>query len=319
MFYWEKLGRVFEPQMVKNIWWMKHFAQAPSVLELSDRIRVFFSTRPDPDANGQYLSYLGYVDLDKADLFRIVDVSKRPVIELGNLGTFDEFGINPASVIKDKDEIRIYYAGWSRCESVTVNAAIGMAISKNSGVRFTRLGDGPVLSYSINEPFVLGSPRVRRFGDKWYMWYVAGSKWVPNDRGNPEPIYKIRMAESIDGINWLKYGKDLISPVLGDQECQASPEVIEKGGLYHMFFSYRHNFDFKTKEKGYRIGYASSLDLKNWRRNDSFAGIDLSDDGWDSEMVSYPCIFNLQQTTYMLYQGNQIGRTGFGLAKLIGI
>lgn len=83
-----------------------------------------------------------------------------------------------------------------------------------------------------------------------------------------------------------------------------------------MFFSFRHNFDFKTKENGYRIGYAYSEDLLNWHRNDEDAGIDVSQDGWDSEMVSYPNIFELNGSTYMLYQGNQIGRSGFGLAKL---
>ena len=83
-----------------------------------------------------------------------------------------------------------------------------------------------------------------------------------------------------------------------------------------MFFSYRHNFDFKTREKGYRIGYASSDDLWNWVRDDARAGIDISETGWDSEMISYPHVFDLGEIIYMFYQGNQIGKSGFGLAKL---
>jgi predicted GH43/DUF377 family glycosyl hydrolase len=292
------------------------FAQAPSALVLEDRVRVFFSTRPAPDDAGLYVSYLTYIDLNPDNLFEVMQVSKKPVMDLGELGTFDEFGINPPSVIKNGDQTRVYYAGWTRCESVTVNAAIGVALSYDDGVNFARLGSGPVLSYSVDEPFILGSPRIRKFGGLWYLWYVAGRKWVENKGGNPEPVYKIRMATSADGLSWEKHGVDLISDRLGSQECQASPEVIYRDGLYHMFFSYRHNFDFKTKENGYRIGYAYSEDLVNWHRNDDFAGIDISESGWDSEMISYPNIFELKGSLYMLYQGNQIGRNGFGLARL---
>ncbi|WP_250658623.1 hypothetical protein [Alkalimarinus coralli] len=318
MFEWKKLGKIFDPTEVRNIWWMKEFAQAPSVLIFEKFVRVFFSCRPAADSNGQYVSYLGYADLKRDNLFEVINICKKPVLELGSLGTFDEFGVNPASVIRHGQEVRVYYAGWTRCESVTVNAAVGVAISYDDGVNFSRLGNGPVLSYSIDEPFVLGSPRIRKFNDKWYLWYVAGKRWVENKNGNPEPIYKIRMATSFDGIKWVKHGSDLIESKLGDSECQASPDVFFRNGKYHMFFSYRFNFDFKTKDKGYRIGYAHSKDLITWVRDDDKAGIRLSDAGWDSEMISYPHLFELDSHVFMLYQGNHIGKYGFGLAELKG-
>jgi hypothetical protein len=71
-----------------------------------------------------------------------------------------------------------------------------------------------------------------------------------------------------------------------------------------------------TKKNGYRIGYASSIDLIKWKRDDSKAGIDVSENGWDSEMISYPHVFELDNNVYMLYLGNQVGRFGFGLARL---
>ena len=40
--------------------------------------------------------------------------------------------------------------------------------------------------------------------------------------------------------------------------------------------------------------------------------------GWDSEMVNYPNVFTVDGEVYMLYQGNGMGRTGFGLARLAG-
>jgi hypothetical protein len=35
-------------------------------------------------------------------------------------------------------------------------------------------------------------------------------------------------------------------------------------------------------------------------------------------MVSYPHVFELNQKIYMMYLGNQVGKTGFGLAELEG-
>jgi hypothetical protein len=315
MFTWKKLGRVFNPTEIKNKSWMKEFAQAPSVLIFEKIVRVYFSCRSLPDENGQYVSRLAYIDLNRYNLFEIVSICKAPILTLGKLGTFDEFGTYPASVIRSGDGIRVYYAGWTRCESVPFNAAIGVAVSYDNGETFARIGDGPVLSYSVDEPFVLGSPKIRKFNNLWYLWYVAGKRWIRNN-GKPEPVYKIRMASSIDGINWTKNRKDLIKNKLEENECQASPDVFFLNERYHMFFSYRYNLGFKNKEKGYRIGYASSDDLINWVRDDAKAGIDVSEEGWDSETISYPHVFELDESIYMLYQGNEIGRFGFGLARL---
>lgn len=317
MFEWKKLGKAFSPQSVEGRSWLKEFAQAPAVLIFEKFIRVYFSCRPPADQDGQYVSYSAYVDLDRSDLFKVLRVSEQPILGLGGLGEFDEFGTYPVSVIRHADEIRAYYAGWTRCESVPFNVAIGMATSHDGGCTFVKAGNGPVLSYSRNEPFVLSGPKIRRFNDTWYLWYIAGRKWKNVD-GRAEPVYKIRMASSSDGIHWIKADKDLIESRIEEDEAQASPDVFYANGKYHMFFSYRYSSHYRGKEKGYRIGYAYSMNLTDWVRDDSLAGIDVSDEGWDSEMISYPHVFELDGKTYMAYLGNQVGRGGFGLAVLNG-
>lgn len=319
MFRWEKLGLIFNPTQVKNKPWLNEFAQAPCVLIKKDYIRVYFSCRPLIDERGQYASYSAYVDLNKANLKEVLRVSDKPILELGGLGEFDEFGTYPVSVIEGDSQFEhfAYYAGWTRCESVPFNTAIGMAKSSDGGKTFSKVGKGPILSYSPDEPFVMSGPKIRRFNNKWYLFYIAGKKWViANER--PEPVYKIRMATSKDGVNWIKKNVDLIESVVEEDEAQASPDVFYANGKYHMFFCYRYSTDYRGKEKGYRIGYACSEDLVKWNRDDSKVGIDVSDQGWDSEMISYPHVFQLDDEIYMLYLGNQVGKFGFGLAKLVG-
>jgi len=315
MFRWKKLGRIFNPAELGHGYWMKEYAQAPSVLIFDSFVRIYFSSRPLPDHKGQYVSRLGFIDVERENLFNIVNICKEPILPLGSLGTFDEFGTYPASVIQTENEIRVYYAGWTRCESVPFNAAIGVAFSADQGNTFSKIGEGPVLSFTPDEPYVLGSPKIRRFNDIWYLWYSSGRQWLHND-GFPQPVYKIRMAQSTDGIEWTRLGEDLIQDRLEKNECQASPDVFFYQGIYHMFFSYRYNLNFKDVGRGYKMGYAYSIDLIHWKRDDEKVGIGISEIGWDSESVSYGFVFELDKQIYMLHQGNEIGKYGFGLAEL---
>jgi predicted GH43/DUF377 family glycosyl hydrolase len=316
MFKWNKLGKVFTPQEVEGRCWLKEFAQAPATLVFDDFVRVYFSCRPARDSNGQYVSYTGYVDLDRKNILKIIKISDNPIMQLGELGTFDEFGTYPTSVIRSGDDVLAYYGGWTRCESVPYNVAIGLAKSVDGGVTFSKFGSGPVLSYSIDEPMAVSGPKIRRFNNQWYLWYVAGNKWKVVD-GRPESIFKIRLATSADGVHWRKLNINPIEDVLEDDECQASPDVLFFKNKYHMFFSYKYSSNFRNTERGYRIGYASSKDLVNWVRDDSKAGIEISSgDEWDNQSIAYPHVFELDGKVYMMYLGNEVGRFGFGLAVL---
>jgi len=317
VFKWKKKGLLFKPQEITGRSWLKEFAQAPSVLVFDDYVRVYFSCRPLPDQSGQYTSYSAYVDLNRDNLFEIMNVSESPILELGELGTFDEFGTYPVSVIRTENDIRAYYGGWTRCESIPFTVAIGVAISHDNGESFTKLGKGPVLSCNIDDPFVLSGPKIRRFNGRWYLWYVAGTEWLENE-GKPDAVYKIRMATSEDGINWVRDGRNIIESRIEDNECQASPDVFFHNNKYHMFFCYKYSLNFRKNDRGYRIGYAVSDDMENWTRDDTKVGIDISKEGWDDQSIAYPHVFELDGEIYMLYLGNEVGRYGFGLAQLEG-
>ena len=122
-------------------------------------------------------------------------------------------------------------------------------------------------------------------------------------------------AVSEDGINWIRNGVPIIEPVVTD-ESQASPTMINIDNRWHMFFSYRHSVNFRNKERGYRLGYAWSDDLKTWHRDDSKTGIQFSESGWDSEMICYPNICKIGNKIYLFYCGNDFGREGFGYAEI---
>lgn len=152
------------------------------------------------------------------------------------------------------------------------------------------------------------------------MWYIFGTYWKAYKADQPpDRIYKIGHAVSNDGIHWIKEedGKQIIPDRLGDDESQALPTVAYFNSRYYMFFCYRHSHDFRTnKNRSYRIGYAVSDNLQDWIRKDDQVGIDVTEGQWDSEMLCYPHVFECDGPLYLLYNGNQFGRDGFGLAVL---
>ena len=146
------------------------------------------------------------------------------------------------------------------------------------------------------------------------MWYQSGLRWNEYE-GYMESVYITMFATSDDGINWNRSGEQVI-PSIVNEECQTSASVVFHEGRYHMLFSYRHGIDFRNREHGYRIGYASSDDMLNWTRDDSKAGIDVSEEGWDSEMICYPHVTTIGGQVVLFYCGNYFGRDGFGYATL---
>ncbi len=314
---WKKLGKIFDPTEHQLADDCKTFAQSPQALVFDDFIRIYFSTRALEVATGKYLSHISFVDMDR-QLQKIIRVAEKSVIPLGDLGCFDEHGIFPMNVMRHEDKIYGYTCGWSRRTSVSVETAIGLAVSHNQGLTFQRLGPGPVLSASLHEPCLVGDGFVKVINSTFHMWYIFGTGWTQfAATAAPDRIYKIGHAISTDGIHWQKEeARQIITDSLGEYECQALPTVLEIKGRHHMFFCYRHAFDFRTnKERGYRLGHAWSDDLINWNRDDSQAPIGTAGE-WDADMQCYPHIFACDNHVYLLYNGNEFGRLGFGVAVL---
>ena len=241
---------------------MSH-VQSPAVVPFGNFYRMYFCSRKLIDStDGNFVSKLYSIDLEK-DSFRILSNSRQEIASTGDCGTFDEFGMTPVSAISLKNQTHLYYAGWSRAISVPYTAAIGVLIEDlQDPPKFKRLFKGPVISFDENDSFLMGSPRVKEYKGKLFMFYVGGTRW-DDSSGNPEPTYKIRMAISDDGYNWKKIGQNLISDSIDAFECQAAPEVIPYGEGYLMVYSFRSNLRHDPRRE-YQVGLAYSTDLFNW-------------------------------------------------------
>jgi len=312
-FRWKKQGLIvdFDNSPLKDRF-ISHM-QKPYAVVFDNFVRIYFTSRIK-DTEKTYISIPQFVDFSK-DFKSLIRYSDKEIISKGKLGCFDEHGIYPFCPSLVNGKLYAYYTGISRKVSVDVESGIGLAVSNDNGESFTRLGGGPILSASLHEPFLIVEPFVKYFNDLYYMFYTRGVKW--SETNPPERVYQITYATSSDGIDWKKSNKLIIPKILGDDECQATSPVIKIDDRYHMWFGYREMLGFRTElGKGYRIGYAYSDDLENWTRDDSLSGIALSSNGFDSEMMCYPHVFMMDEEIYLLYNGNNFGKQGFGLAVL---
>jgi hypothetical protein len=313
---WKKLRKIFDPTQHKLANDCTDFAQSPQVLEFDDFVRIYFSTR-QRDASGKFISYISFVEMDK-EFKSVKKISDHTIITMGGLGCYDEHGIFPFNILKDGNRVLGFIGGWSRRVSVDIETSIGLSISNDDGFTFTRIGDGPIISATLDEPFLVGDPFVLKLKEAYHMWYIYGIRWIQNPiKDVKERVYKIGHATSTDAVNWIKTNRQIVDDKLNADECQALPSVIFHNGKYHMVFCYRQAIGFRENSKdAYRMGYAYSTDGLNWTRDDENVGIDTTLGDWDSDMMCYPHLCSVNGKIYLLYNGNDFGKTGFGLAEL---
>lgn len=292
--------------------WMVSHACVPTAINIDENtVRIYYAPR-----NKKGKSIPTYFDVEANNPLKVKYIHDHPILDLGELGTFDDDGIMPCSAVRiSKKRIYLYYVGWNPSVSVPYRNAIGLAISNDNGLSFEKAFKGAIVERNKTEPFFTASPFVLKEDGKWHLWYASSTGFVIVNN-KPEPLYEIKYAYSNDGIDWIRPNITCISPA-EKYQCTARPTVIKEDGIYKMWFTFRGSFDYRDGKESYKIGYAESIDAINWNRLDEKSGIQLSESGWDSKMQTYPSVIKIKGKKYLFYNGNGFGKTGIGLAEWI--
>jgi hypothetical protein len=280
--------------------WAHSHAALPVPEPLADgRLGILFSSR---DVEGRARIGSAQVSLDGAS---DPEILADPVLDVGDLGSFDDAGVTSSCVVDHDGRRYLYYSGWSRGVSVPFYFFAGCAVS--DGGAFVRVSRSPILERNDVDPYLTASPWVIVEDGRWRMWYVSGTGWRL-ENGQPKHWYHIKYAESDDGLSWTRDGRVCID--YGDQQEYAisRPCVLRDGDRYRMWFA--------ARGAAYRLGYAESDDGITWTRRDAEAALLGGVGTWDSEMQEYPAVFDAGGRRHMFYNGNGYGRTGIGHAVL---
>lgn len=300
---WIKKGLIYGPNGKSS--WAKHSALQPTPIILDNKIlRVYVGFRDD-----EGISRAGFVDLDVNNPSRVLYVSKEPALTIGEDGAFDDNGVVPCAIIRRGDKLYLYYAGYQLVKKVKFLVFGGLAISDDGGFSFKRYSKVPIVDRTDDELYFKAIHSLIFENGIWRAWYGGGSRFI-KEGDSVLPSYNVRYFESSDGINFPKKGKVVLDFIYEDEYRIGRPYVMKDGDMYRMFYGYA------TKSKGYRLDYAESKDGINWVRNDQEIGIEVSENGWDSKMVAYPAVVKWKDKVYMFYNGNDMGKDGFGYAVL---
>lgn len=304
---WHKLGVVWKPD--GSLDWARTHAMGPTPFRLNgDVIRVFLTCLDDKGRGRP-----GYVDVSSADPMKVLNVSTQPLLDIGEPGTFDDNGLMVLSLVPvDPRTVYMYYAGFELCVNVRYRIFTGLAISRDGGQSFARYSRAPILDRSDSERTIRGGSFVIKDGAVFKLWYVAGNDWTEL-RGKMMPVYDLRYQESADGLNWSDSGTLSMALTGSDEHGFGRPWIVKRGdGTYQMFYSIR-----RVSFAAYRLGYAESRDGIEWIRKDDDMGLDVSQDGVDSEAIMYSAPISVGAKTYCFYNGNNFGEQGFCVAELV--
>lgn len=299
---WKKLGLLFSnhiPGFTHAAVPLAYPTGAPGLYHL------IFSAR---DSTNRSRPFSLVFDLPK---LKLLEIREKPILALGNPGHFDSDGVMPTSLINKGRSVYMFYIGWNRGMNVPFRNALGLAISHDYGQSFQKVSHGPILDRSIYDPCFVAGCDILDDHDHYVMWYLSGLRWTEKN-GNWQPSYHIKTALSKDLLEWERRGKVAIDFCDDQEYAIASPRVLKfSEHLYRMWYSYRG----ASWAPAYRIGYAESVNGRDWKRKDAEIDIPLGTT-WDSEMTCYPFMLKHEDRLYMLYNGNGYGKTGIGLAVL---
>ena len=303
MSQWRRLGLIGNPTGSAS-WAVTHAALPAVAATAHDHLELFASSR---DSEGRARIGRCRLTLDPAPSLSGFDAT--PVLDVGALGTFDDSGVTMSCLVRHGDASYLYYTGWTRGVSVPFYLFIGLAISSDGGRTFERVSGAPLLDRGPGDPFLAASPFVTIEEGRWRMWYVSGTGWE-HGAGGPRHYYHIKYAESHNGIDWGRPAKVAIDYQAPGEHAFARPCVLRDADGYRMWYCFRG--------ERYRIGGAVSPDGIGWTRYDEEMGLTAGSADWEDDMVAYPWVFDWRGRRYMLYNGNDYGRTGVGLAALNG-
>jgi predicted GH43/DUF377 family glycosyl hydrolase len=305
---WQKKGFICSSETIELPWYKKNTMVPLPYLIDSKRLRIFVTM-----CDAQNVGRIGYVDVDPEDPSEIFDFSKNPILDVGTHGSFSDNGVLTSSLLELEGKLYLYYSAYQSCVKIPYLIFSGVAVSEDRGSTFTNLTSAPLLDRVDNEIFVRSSPSIMKVPEGFKVWYSSdsGQGWVRSD-SKARPCYDMKHIVASSPSDWPRVrGVTSIALQNEDEHGITKATFWKEDGLYKAIYAIR------SLSKGYRLGYAESSDGIQFERKDDQVGIDVSDTGWDSEMITFPERYSYQDRTFLFYCGNHYGMAGMGYAELI--
>ncbi len=243
-----------------------------------------------------FLAPLGLLSSQVNAVSSFVKYPLNPIF-LWQSNSWDSIYVANPNILKQSDVYKMWYSGNSGS-----GWKIGYAYSGNGINGWSRLNQ-PVIDVGsadgwerhTESPFVLYNNQL----GKYQMWYSSvKANWSAGlDR------YRIRYAESDDGINWQEgnwvlYGSSEKWDAGGPNRVAS---ILFIDGIYHMWYAGTNNGDL-TVNPYWRIGYATSTDGLSWTKQNNGNPVIEPTEQWELKNVSFPTVI-YENGQYKMWYG----------------
>jgi len=277
---------------------------APTPIMLNDDvIRIYIGGWDE-----KRISRIWYIDVSANNPAQLIKVSDRPVLDIGDAGTFDDNGVFPGHVYKHKGKFFLYYTGFQLGHRVRYFNFGGLAVS-DDGENFARVSKTPVLDRSDEGISVRAGQSVIWENDRFKSCYSAGGSWM-RVGGETRPVYDVYYQESLSATDWAKKGTKIIECNPSVEHGLGRPQLVKAHEKYYVFYT-RRMLDMK-----YHMGAAISNDCISWHRVDHQVAVAHNKKGFDDEMVYFPSVLEREGRFYLFYSGNSFGEGGLGYISI---
>jgi len=290
----------------------ENYGQIPACIILNDRIHIFYADRLHTKK-----SFIKYKIICRSSFKTIME--PKTFYFPKRVGFFDTDGAMPSQIYQTKDEYFLIYNGWNRLTGrppyLNSSGRIKINLNELNEFQFILAEQTPFLSRGPDNPSSAVTAWIEKSYNDQTVYWIRTEKWELVS-GYYEPLYYIASG-SIDetGRCIMRYER-VIEPVYPD-EVFSRPTVTRINGKTLMAFCSRSIHDFRDGVNSYKINFA----LKNsnmphgWSRCPIRLNADLN---WCNLQTSYPCLFSDEKHTYLAFNGNSFGKSGFGILRLNG-
>jgi predicted GH43/DUF377 family glycosyl hydrolase len=211
------------------------------------------------------------------------------VLDIGTSDSWDDEYVFSPEIIFDGSAYHMWYSGFDGA-----HRRIGYATSLD-GLNWVKHPENPVIDVGPSgswDDYYAFIPQIVHDGSYYHLWYT----------GHDGSRFKLGYAVSQDGVTWVK---GPINPILDigpsgswDDVHVLYPEVLYDGTDFKMWYSGGDGSNI-------RIGYATTSNLGEWKRNSKNPVLDLGPSGsWDDVFVRNPTIIYDGTTYRMWYVAN---------------
>jgi hypothetical protein len=300
---WKKTGLTYSSKLSNPQWGQTH-ALVPTPVVIDSRTVAIYSSFIDSEFRGR----IGRVDVTIIE--GIPEVSKiyqEPILDLGKVGTFSQYGVGMGAFWPNKVGGDLYYVAFDRPKEVKFRAFTGKAVFEQKSGVYRHESSEPKFGPEMGGTTIVGLHDILEFDGLIHALISIGSGFEIIN-GKEFPQYQVHIASGPD-IDQLvinptpiieatkptyRIGRPRIKRILGGFEVLVTAGTIHGSYLPEAYYS---------------------SDLISWVRGPIDTFTKNSIDGFDDKHQCYLSRFELNDETWIVYNGNQMGIDGFGFAK----